>query len=85
MAGTVETVVLNVPDISCAHCVAKIQQAVGELVGVSTVTASPSTKTATVGFDPNCISAADISARLKDAGYPVSEKAARVSTLPIAS
>ena len=85
MAGSVETVVLNVPDISCAHCVSKIQKAVGDLVGVTSVTASSSAKTTTVAFDPNCVSTADISARLNDAGYPVSDRPARLSTLPIAS
>jgi copper chaperone len=85
MAGSIETVVLNVPDISCAHCVSKVQKAVGELVGVSSVTASSSTKTATVAFDPNCVSTADIAARMKDAGYPVSDKAARLSTVPMVS
>lgn len=85
MAGSVETVVLNVPDISCAHCVSKVQKAIGELVGVSSVTANASTKTATVAFDPNCVSTEDISARMKDAGYPVSDKAARISTLPLVS
>lgn len=85
MAGSVETITLNVPDISCGHCVAKVNQAVGELVGVSEVNASAATKKVTIAFDPHCVSVADIAARMKDAGYPVSDKPARISTLPIVS
>ena len=85
MAGSVETITLNVPDISCGHCVAKVNKAVGALVGVSEVSASSTTKKVTVAFDPHCLSAEDIAARMKDAGYPVSEKPARISTLPLVS
>jgi copper chaperone len=85
MAGAVETITLNVPDISCGHCVAKVNKAVGELVGVSGVNASAATKTVAVSYDPHCVSAEDIAARMKDAGYPISDKPARVSTLPMVS
>ena len=84
MAGSTETIVLNAPDIHCGHCVAKVQRAVGGLVGVSQVSASPATKQVTVAYDPSCVSVEDISARLKDEGYPVSEKPVRASTLPMA-
>lgn len=85
MAGSIQTVVLNAPDIHCGHCVAKIQRALGGLAGVSDVTASPASKHVSVSFDPSCVSVADISARLNDEGYPVSDKPARTSTLPIAN
>ena len=84
MAGSTETVVLNAPDIHCGHCVAKVQRAVGGLVGVSQVSASPATKQVTVTFEPSCVSVDDIAARLKDEGYPISDKPGRTSTLPIA-
>jgi copper chaperone CopZ len=84
MAGANQTVTLNAPDIHCGHCVAKVQRAVGGLVGVDSVSASPATKQVTVSFDPACVSVDDIAARLKDEGYPISEKPARVSTLPLA-
>jgi copper chaperone len=85
MAGAVETITLNVPDISCGHCVAKVNKAVSELVGVSGVNASAATKTVAVSYDPHCVSAEDIAARMKDAGYPISDKPARISTLPMVS
>lgn len=84
MDGPTETVVLNAPDIHCGHCVAKVQRAVGSLVGVSQVSASPATKQVTVVFEPSCVSVDDIAARLKDEGYPISEKPSRTSTLPMA-
>ena len=52
MAGAVETITLDVPDISCGHCVAKVNKAVGELVGVSAVNASAATKTVAVPMIP---------------------------------
>jgi copper chaperone len=85
MAGAVETITLNVPDISCGHCVAKVNKAVGGLVGVSGVNASAATKTVAVSYDPHCVSVDDISAVMKDAGYSVSDKPARISTLPMAN
>lgn len=84
MAGANQTITLNAPDIHCGHCVAKVQRAVGGLVGVESVSASPATKQVTVSFDPACVSVDDIAARMKDEGYPVSEKPARVNALPLA-
>lgn len=83
MGAIVETATLTAPDISCGHCVAKVRKAVGELVGVSDVAADPVTKQVRVSFDPNCVSLADISSRLSDAGYPVIQPKQRASTLPV--
>jgi copper chaperone len=45
-----ETIRLNVPNISCDHCVTTIQRVVGELAGVIGVRADASTKLVDVTF-----------------------------------
>ena len=41
----------NVPNISCDHCVMTIKRELGELEGVTSVTAEAETKTVTVEWD----------------------------------
>jgi copper chaperone len=66
-----EDLTLTAPDISCAHCVATITRAVGELDGVATVDVDPTTKQIAVRFDPDRVSRHRIAAVLDDEGYPV--------------
>jgi copper chaperone len=66
-----EDLTLTAPDISCAHCVATITRAVGELDGVATVDVDPTTKQIAVRFDPDRVSRDRIAAVLDDEGYPV--------------
>lgn len=44
MRNPTEQVTLTAPDISCAHCVAMINKAVGRIEGVSRVEANETTK-----------------------------------------
>lgn len=75
MSGThpegTQKVTLTTPDISCAHCVAAINKAVGGLDGVSTVAADEQTKQVAIAFDPARVTLAEIEATLDDEGYPV--------------
>lgn len=66
-----EQVSLTAPDISCGHCVSTVQQAVGEVPGVASVSASADTKVIDVRFDPDQVTIDKIEAVLDDAGYPV--------------
>ena len=66
-----QSITLVAPDISCAHCVATVKQAVGALPGVARVAVDPATKQVEVAFDANRLSHAEIEAALADAGYPV--------------
>ncbi len=68
-----EHITLNAPDISCGHCVAAIQNRLGDLEGVSQVTASEQTKQVDIDFDPSKLSLDKIEAELADEGYPVSK------------
>ena len=71
MSSTIERVTLTAPDISCGHCVATVQKAVGGLAGVASVQASEQTKQVKIEFDPSRVSLAQIEATLDDEGYPV--------------
>lgn len=71
MSSTSERATLTAPDISCGHCVATVERAVGALAGVQTVAADAATKRVTVEFDPNRVTLARIADVLADEGYPV--------------
>lgn len=65
-----ETITLNAPDISCGHCVATVEQAVGAVDGVASVKADESTKNVDVTWDGSKTDLGAISAALEEAGYP---------------
>ena len=66
------TKVLSVPNISCQHCVATIERALGELEEVQQVTADAKTKLVSVTYGaPEDLQT--ITDTLKDIGYPVRE------------
>ncbi len=71
MSNTTEQAVLTAPDISCGHCVATINKAVGGLDGVSSVQASETTKQVTVQYDPSQVSLTQIESVMDEEGYPV--------------
>jgi copper chaperone len=68
-----EQITLNAPDISCEHCVATVQKAVGALPGVDSVSASADTKDIAISFDPGKVSVDQIAAVLDEEGYPVAK------------
>ena len=71
MSAVLEQATLTAPDISCGHCVATVQGAVGALDGVEQVQADAGTQQVKVSFDPSRVSLPQIEAALDDAGYPV--------------
>ncbi len=71
MSSVIEQATLTAPDISCGHCVATVNEAVGALDGVQRVEADATTKRVAVTFDPSRVSLAGIEVALNDAGYPV--------------
>ncbi|MBN1372116.1 MAG: heavy-metal-associated domain-containing protein [Anaerolineaceae bacterium] len=46
-----KTVIYNIPNISCGHCVHTITTEISDLDGVQSVQASADTKTAVIVFD----------------------------------
>lgn len=69
----VEDITLNVPDVSCEHCVKTIDGALGALPGVEAVRTDLPTKTVQVRFEPGKVSREQIEATLDDAGYTVAK------------
>jgi len=60
---------LNVPNISCGHCVSAIESELAELQGVASVKADAETKTVTVRWDPPA-SIEGIRTTLTEINYP---------------
>jgi copper chaperone CopZ len=63
------TLTLNVPAISCGHCVHTIQNEVSELPGVTSVKADQKTRVVVVDYAPPATPEA-IEARLAEINYP---------------
>ncbi len=62
----------EIPNISCGHCVASIQNAVISLPGVTGVWADQETRTVEIEFGPPAEEEA-IKAMLESVNYPVKE------------
>ena len=56
---------LNIPNISCGHCVKTIQRELGELSGVSTVEGDETTKEINISWDSP--------ATIEEINYPATE------------
>jgi Cu+-exporting ATPase len=63
------TATLDLQGMSCANCVATVEDRVGGLDGVQSVDANFATDGGSVEYDPDEISLADIYAAVEDAGY----------------
>ncbi len=66
-----DTVILKVEGMSCAHCVKAVTSAVSALPGVSGVTVDLGAKTVTVAYDASKSSPDSIKAKIEDQGYDV--------------
>jgi len=65
------TVVLEVPDISCAHCERTITAALTPLDGVRAVRVDIPARRVTVEFDPDTIEVERMTQVLEEEEYPV--------------
>lgn len=63
--------ILTVPDISCGHCKASIEGAVGALSGVESVTVDIEPQTVSLSFDDGRVDLAEIKAAIEAVGYEV--------------
>lgn len=66
-----ETQMLKVDGMSCAHCENAVKTAVGALTGVSKVTVDLAAKTVTVAFDATKVNMEAIKNAIEDQGYDV--------------
>jgi len=60
---------VNVPNISCGHCVMTIEREVGELQGVASVKADQATKNVTVDWDEGATQWDAIEDLMKEINY----------------
>jgi copper chaperone CopZ len=63
---------VNVPNISCGHCVATIEREVGEVKGVSSVKAEQTTRNVTISWDPDATDWVVIENTMREIDYPPS-------------
>lgn len=71
MSSTVEQTVVTAPDISCAHCVAAITNAVSAITGVDSVEVDIPSKRVTISHSPGAVDLAEIARVMDDEGYPI--------------
>ncbi len=70
IAGTTQTLTLDVQNMSCATCPITVKKALQQISGVSEVKIDYERKTATVQFDTDKASAAMLTKATSDAGFP---------------
>ncbi len=63
--------IIRIEGMSCQHCVASIENAVGTLEGVEAVTVSLDNKNAAVSFDENQVEISKIYEAIEDIGFDV--------------
>lgn len=64
------TKTVDVPGISCGHCVMTIEREVGELEGVGSVKAEQDTKRVTISWDPDTTDWVVIEETMKEINFP---------------
>ncbi len=68
-AAETRTVVLDVPGMTCRFCPITVRKALEKVPGVIEAQSDFASKTATVTFDPEKTSVADLVSAVKNAGY----------------
>lgn len=64
------TKTVNVPNISCGHCVATIEREVAEIDGVGSVKADEPSRKVTISWDPEATDWVVIEEHMKEINYP---------------
>ena len=64
------TKTVSVPSISCGHCVMTIEREVGELDGVSAVSAEKDSRQVTISWDPDTTDWVVIENTMKEINFP---------------
>lgn len=64
---------VDVPGISCGHCVMTIEREVGELPGVRSVKAEQETRRVTISWDPETTDWVVIEETMKEINFPPAE------------
>ncbi len=70
--------VLEVPEVSCHHCINAIEGAVGKLEGVESVKVNLDRKDVTINYNEEALEMASIVAAIEGEGYGVGPAEAQV-------
>ncbi len=71
-AGTLQTVTLDVQNMTCAVCPITVKKALERVPGVTDAKVDFAKKTASISFDPDKASPDTLTKATADAGYPSS-------------
>jgi periplasmic mercuric ion binding protein len=74
VAGALQTITLDVKNMTCAVCPITVRKALEKVPGVASVKVDLDTKSAMVTFDPEKANAAALVKATTEAGYPASLK-----------
>ena len=69
-AGALQTVTLDVKNMTCAVCPITVKKALEKVAGVTSATVDFDKKTASVTFDPDKANPGTLAKATSDAGYP---------------
>ncbi|QDG53868.1 copper-translocating P-type ATPase [Persicimonas caeni] len=69
LTDTTRTETMRIEGMNCASCVSHVEEALGEVQGVSKASVNLATERATVDYLPDKISLADLEAAVRKAGY----------------
>jgi mercuric ion binding protein len=70
VAGTLQTVTLELKNMTCSVCPITVKKALEKVPGVTSATVDFDKKSASVTFDPDKASPATLTKATSDAGYP---------------
>src|SRR5262245_64048809 len=68
-AGPIQRIALRIGGMNCAHCPPEIEKALSGLAGVKTAQVNPSTKIASIDYDPARTKIADMLQTIRSRGY----------------
>ena len=74
LAGPIQSVTLNVKDMTCASCPLTVKQALKKVSGVTEVHVDYKTQSAQVNFDPDKTQPDQLAKMVSDIGYPTTVK-----------
>ncbi|SDN02214.1 Cd2+/Zn2+-exporting ATPase [Halogranum gelatinilyticum] len=73
---------LSVPEMDCASCAGKVENALADLEGLSAVDPRPTTGTLVVRYDPSVTSLDAVRERVESAGYTVEDTDSEAFSVP---
>ena len=76
--GQIQRIALRIGGMNCAHCPPEIEKALSGLPGVKSAQVNPTTKVASIDYDPGRIKIADMLQSIRSRGYTPGTATARI-------